>query len=98
MRHKSKTWIMLGVLALLLGTVVAACSSPGDGQGTPELDGAALVQDRCSQCHDVSRVTNARYTRAEWETTVERMLEKGATLNEAERAAVIDHLAENYSP
>jgi hypothetical protein len=37
-------------------------------------------------------------TEAEWKSTVERMVGKGAELDQAEQQAVIQHLVETYGP
>jgi hypothetical protein len=42
-------------------------------------------------------VTGAGKTKEEWETTVKRMVGKGADLNAEEQAAVVEHLATTYS-
>jgi cytochrome c553 len=57
------------------------------------LDGEALVQERCSVCHGLDRVNSASKDEAGWTSTVDRMISKGANLNEDERAAVIEYLA-----
>jgi cytochrome c5 len=61
-------------------------------------DGAALLQARCSVCHSVSRVTNAKQTRDQWDQTVTRMIERGAQLTDAEKSTLVDYLAANYGP
>ncbi len=60
------------------------------------LDGKALTQERCSVCHDLGRVESAQKTSDEWQSTVERMVSKGAKLDAAEQAAVVQYLAEAY--
>lgn len=60
--------------------------------------GASLLQERCTACHSLSRVTQAQKTREQWEQTVVRMVGKGAQLNADERAALIKYLAETYGP
>jgi hypothetical protein len=60
------------------------------------LDGQSLVQERCTKCHDLGRVTQANKTEEEWKSTVERMVSKGANLNSAEQEAVIQYLADTY--
>lgn len=59
-------------------------------------DGGVLVQDRCSTCHSLDRVTNASKSRDDWESTVDRMIRRGAVLDSAERETVVDYLAETY--
>ncbi|MCX8036189.1 MAG: hypothetical protein N3D11_03850 [Candidatus Sumerlaeia bacterium] len=59
----------------------------------PGLDGKALVEARCADCHALSKVYSAKYNSAEWTATVKRMVSKGAKLNAAERKAVVDYLS-----
>jgi len=61
-------------------------------------DGAALLEERCTTCHNLERTTSARKTRDEWEKTVIRMVSKGAELNEEEQEILIEYLAETYGP
>ena len=57
--------------------------------------GQALVQERCTQCHDLQRVHRRMgQDRAWWERTVDRMISKrSGLLNDEEREAVIDYLS-----
>jgi hypothetical protein len=60
------------------------------------LDGAALVQERCTVCHDTQRIDRERAEGADptkWAEIVDDMIGKGAQLNDEERAAVIEYLA-----
>jgi virginiamycin B lyase len=68
----------------------------------PEGDGKTIVEQKCSQCHFLHRLTQMRWTRANWEQKVawmrERIHERGAVdLTEAEQKTVIDYLAKNFS-
>jgi cytochrome c5 len=60
------------------------------------LDGQSLLQERCTVCHDLGRVERSEKTEEEWKATVERMVGKGAQLDEAEQELVIKYLAETY--
>ena len=60
------------------------------------LDGKSLLEERCTGCHDLGRVEQAKKTEEEWTATVERMVEKGAQLNQAEQELVIKYLTETY--
>ena len=60
------------------------------------LDGQSLLQERCTKCHGLGGVERAKKTEEEWKATVERMVGKGAQLNEAEQELVIKYLAETY--
>lgn len=62
----------------------------------PTTSEQALVQERCTGCHSLDRVTSARKTRAEWAETVARMVSKGARLNTTEQNTVIEYLSKTY--
>lgn len=65
------------------------------GGGTA-LDGKALAEKACTACHTFDRIQNARKTGAEWNSTVQRMVGKGAQLTPDEQQAVIDYLSKTY--
>ena len=92
----TRTRLVVGsvLLLLVLGLVLAACGGAQEPAG--DLDGEALVQERCTQCHALSTVTGAQKSRDGWQSTVESMIAKGAQLNDAETAAVVDYLTEAY--
>lgn len=60
------------------------------------LDGQALVAQRCSVCHSLTRIQQSSKNEAQWEATVARMIGKGAKLSPQERAAVVQYLAQTY--
>jgi cytochrome c5 len=94
------------LLVVLLGSLLAACGGAKDETAVPTmeqeeaapvtLDGKSLLEERCTSCHDLGRVERARKTEEGWKTTVERMVEKGARLSQAEQELVIHYLAETY--
>ena len=106
--HIVAAWAI--VLLVAIGTLIA-CSKPTTPQATQPsqeeqptaqspvtADGATLLQERCTACHTLSRVEQAKHTRAEWEQTVARMVGKGAKLSADEQTTLIDYLAETYKP
>jgi hypothetical protein len=60
------------------------------------LDLEVLLQDRCTECHGLDRVTNSAKSQVGWEQTVDRMVKRGAVLNDEEQAALIEYLAQTY--
>jgi cytochrome c5 len=92
--------ITLIVLGLSLS--IAACGGKEGSETSPQPapssenavhDGTALVQALCTTCHTTERIDTARYDRAGWEQTVDRMIKTGAHLTDAQRKAVVDYLA-----
>jgi cytochrome c5 len=72
---------------------VQAATTPA---ASPAMDGAALMEDRCSVCHSTNKIKQAPRSKGEWDQTVSRMINKGAQLNDAEKAALVDYLAATY--
>ncbi len=97
--------ISLMLLVVLAATTLAACGSSSTATPVPTsksvgnntaLDGQAIMQERCSVCHSITRVTSAHHTAAEWQNTVNRMINHGAKLAPQEEQVLIDYLAQNY--
>ena len=97
--------IRLLLLVMLAGTILAACGSGSTATPVPTsksvgnntaLDGQALMQEHCSVCHSITRVTSAHHTAAQWQNTVNRMINHGAKLAPQEEQVLIDYLAQNY--
>ncbi len=75
--------------------------STGDATATPSdtgsaLDGDTLVSERCTVCHSRDRIDKADKDEDGWTTTVDRMIGKGAQLDDDERAAVIAYLTDTH--
>jgi cytochrome c-type biogenesis protein CcmH/NrfF len=89
--------ILIAFLVLLVFS--SACSS-GSSNTTPasttQLDGATLVQQRCSVCHSLGRVESSNHTAAQWNTIVNTMISRGAQLTSEEKTVVVDYLAANF--
>ena len=97
---KKQSYILLAfALLTVLVTLIAACTggkAEPAGGGEASLDGKALVESRCTKCHDLERVKAAKKSADEWKTNVERMVGKGAELNDAEQEVVAKYLTEAY--
>ncbi|SDB47408.1 hypothetical protein SAMN05660653_02320 [Desulfonatronum thiosulfatophilum] len=81
--------IMFGVLLLGCVLVFSAVVISAEAQ-----NGDALVQERCTQCHNLDRVhRRAGQDMPWWERTVDRMIGKrSGLLNSPERDAVLEYL------
>ncbi|GAB4448113.1 MAG: hypothetical protein Kow00120_18240 [Anaerolineae bacterium] len=70
-----------------------ACFKPS-AEAAEEMDGEALVNERCTVCHGLDEITaNFGQDATFWAETVDEMIATGAQLNEEEREVVIDWLA-----
>ncbi len=93
-------WVSISVLVLLVAISISSCSSgtssPTSASTASTLDGATLVQERCSKCHPLTRVESVRYSATDWKTVVDLMISRGAQLTPEEETAVVNYLAANY--
>ena len=106
MRRHIPVVFTIVLLVLLLGLLPTACSGAKDEtavptteqEGSPSvaLDEVSLLEERCTECHDLGRVERTTKTEEEWEATVKRMVEKGAVLSQADQELIIQYLAETY--
>ena len=58
------------------------------------LDGKTVFGQKCFQCHQPSMFTSLRQDRKGWESTLYRMVGRGALWTEAEINAMADFLAQ----
>jgi PBP1b-binding outer membrane lipoprotein LpoB len=52
----------------------------------------ALILEKLQGHHSIDIVLNARHTREEWNTTLDRMIARGAPISDAEKQLIIDWL------
>jgi cytochrome c5 len=102
--------VSLSCLFLVAIVVLLACNSDSSQQSqapsvssapTAQKDvseGAALLETRCSVCHNANKPKAAKKTMEQWDQTVTRMIGKGAKLTEVEKKVLVEHLAATYKP
>lgn len=85
-----KTMITAVAVSMALsGISFAAAKAPA---------GEELLEKRCSVCHPSARSKGVKKTAEEWESTVTRMIRKGAKLSGDEKKALVDYLSKTYKP
>ena len=102
MKNGTHLIVLLGVL-ILISSVMTACGTgaPASTSANPQtastpLDGQALLQERCTRCHNLERVTSSHKSADQWQTTVTRMIGKGAQIDEQEQLILVNYLSLNY--
>ncbi len=109
MVRKGRSFIATAALMIVLLSglmLLASCTASPDG-GAPlpsdeetagsSTDGQRLVQERCTSCHGLGQIVQAKKSEEKWRATVRHMVEKGANLNESEEETVVEYLSSNYS-
>ena len=92
---------ILGLILLLfmLGLIISSCSSSPTSTApvaTTSLDGATLLQERCTVCHPLSNIERKGHTAADWKIIVDTMISRGAQLSSSEETVVVNYLAANF--
>jgi hypothetical protein len=77
---------------------IAAFVTPSLAQGLPDGKGKDLVQMACRDCHDLSPITNAAFSRAEWNAVVNNMADMGANIRREDIPIIVDYLAASFPP
>jgi len=92
-------WIPALLVFLILIIFTAACS-PGTTNPQPAstaaLDGAALLQERCTVCHPLSYVERTKHTSTDWKLIVDVMISRGAKLTSEEETFLVDFLSASF--
>jgi len=81
---------MKRTMAALAGGILLCALSGGVAFAQPP--GKAIVDNACSKCHNTKRIYSASKNPAEWETTLDRMIKKGAGVKPEERTSVLQFL------
>jgi hypothetical protein len=94
---KSSLVTLCAILVVLIFTSsCASAASSTTPASTSALDGATLVQERCSVCHPLTFVERSKHTASEWKLIVDMMISRGAQLNADEETLVVNYLASAY--
>jgi cytochrome c5 len=60
--------------------------------------GLAAYKKVCLTCHDADIIEQQRLTPTGWTRSVEKMMRWGATVSDADKQPLIDHLASRFGP
>jgi cytochrome c5 len=69
---------------------------PAKPVALPDGPGKELVEQRCTMCHDLERVTAAKRKKGEWESVVANMLERFGLQAPDEARAISAYLEAHY--
>lgn len=83
-----KRWPLVEILVLLAVVVLVSCGGQSEGE--------KLLESRCDDCHSLDLITQDSKSAEGWQLTVNRMVMRGAKLDDGERQVLIDYLTETY--
>ena len=85
------------VIALLISQPALAQRKPAAAVGFPDAPGKEVLVTKCFQCHSPNMWTDQRQDRRAWESTLYRMIGRGALWTEEEIKAMADYLGKAYA-
>jgi hypothetical protein len=83
--------VALSCIALLICGSALAQKKP-EGPGFPDAPGKEVLVGKCFQCHTPAMWMDHRQDRRGWESTLYRMVGRGALWSEEEIKAMADYL------
>lgn len=84
------------IVIVLTSALMAACGTSATPASSGPLDGATLLQQRCTVCHDISGISRLHGTTSQWKGLVDQMIRRGAKLNAQEEQILVEYLAQTY--
>ncbi|WP_035250500.1 hypothetical protein [Desulfocurvus vexinensis] len=86
--------ILVDWLAALEPGSPPVCPAPEQAAPPEAHDGPTLVMSRCTRCHDTVRICRNLRGKGKdaWDVTVTRMMMRGAQVDSAEKALIVDYL------
>jgi competence ComEA-like helix-hairpin-helix protein len=84
---------MRGVLVFLACGFVFIAAARADDVVLPDGRAKKVIEGACSECHGLDQVVASPMSQADWRSTVNRMVKKGATLSPAEIDTVVEYLS-----
>jgi virginiamycin B lyase len=92
-----RAWFRALTIAItFVGAFGAA--APAWARQLPDGPGRDLLETKCGACHAPTDVIRGGRTADEWSEVVHDMMERGATVTDAEAPIVIQYLARNFPP
>ena len=79
-----------------LALMVLCTGVTASAQNLPAGDGRAILQSACTQCHDLSFITNQRLDRAAWEGVVAEMMSLGASVEDSDLDVMVTYLVAHF--
>jgi cytochrome c2 len=95
MMPKERPMIKTLFSAVAVAAVLALVSFSGKTGAEEHADARALVQERCTSCHNLNRVRGkiGRQDSRAWDEYVARMQKRGARVTDPERGVIVEFLS-----
>src|SRR5262245_55672073 len=98
MEANMRTNSLLGIVIVTIFCCALSGQAPRGqaSQALPAGNAKALVETECTTCHELTMITTAQHSPADWKLLVERMAAAGANLAPNQMTMVTDYLAKAF--
>ena len=90
--------LLFGLSLVVTTAATAQTQTPNAGAGSAATPGREILQRKCAQCHAATMWTAVKQDRRAWESTLYRMVGRGALWTPEEISAMADYLAQIRGP
>ena len=84
------------VLRVAAWMVLLALAAAGRNEPSAKNRGRELVEDVCTYCHNLERLSGQELSREEWRGLIKGMISEGAPVTDEEFSRILDYLVKNY--
>jgi cytochrome c5 len=91
----SKMIVKRAKLAAILMPLVLVPQAPAQ-DNLPPGPGKELLTTVCTQCHNLTRVTEKKLSKDEWDDIVDKMAARGARASDEEFDTIVNYLVKNF--
>jgi uncharacterized protein YukJ len=88
----------LQMVCILFLALFMLISSGAVASDLPEGKGKDAVADSCTACHSLRRIKAQRLDEEGWKNILREMTENGASIEQDDRATIIEYLTRNFGP
>ena len=81
-----------------LATILTASllTASVQAQDLPDGAGKDVVVKVCTVCHDTARIISKKWTKEEWNATIDKMAARGAMASDEEFEIIVTYLTKNF--
>lgn len=99
MSKPNSTLVKLTLVAAIVATGISLnWQSSFASQDLPPGKGVELANAKCVTCHEADLIMAQRLSKQGWTREVEKMVRWGASVNDAEKAILVDYFSEHFAP
>jgi cytochrome c5 len=90
--------VLIDYLVKNFGTAKPGGQAQGGGGGDSDAAAKKILQDSCTTCHDLDLVSGSHMSKDEWQSIVNSMIAKGASVGDKDVPVLVAYLTKTYGP